>query len=188
MRYAKMDAMTLDEIYEESYDRLQESDDVNFIDGFMMLYQVYPQLLDYNYGMDHLNILFRPIPRSLWPDKPLAGWVLNYQEKYGIEQVKVGFSPTLYGVFYAEGGVIGIIILSVIWAVFLAWLYRSFRVFQSDLSYMLIGIVLTAMIPIFRSGDLAGDFAIVLMSYWPIFIFVRQYKKYIDKRQQYESY
>jgi hypothetical protein len=187
MRYDEKSELTTEELYDESYERLQESDDVNFIDGFMMMYQVYPEYLDHTLGMEHLNIFFRPIPRTIWSGKPLAGWFQNYQEKYGLELVKIGFSPTLYGVFYAEGGVIGIPILAIIWALFLTWLYRSLSVFKSDLSYLLIGVLLTALIPIFRSGDLAGDFAIVLMSYWPIIIFVYQYKKYVRKRIYYQN-
>ena len=187
MRNIQPDSKNIEDLYEDSYERIESADDVNFIDGFVMMYQVYPKYLDHTMGMEHLNILFRPIPRGLWPDKPLAGWFQVYQAKYGLEQIRVGFSPTIYGVFYAEGGVIGIAILSVLWAIFLAWLYRSFIAYKSDLSYVLVGILLTSMIPVFRSGDMAGDFAIVLLSYWPIIIFVRQYKKYVKKRLQYEA-
>jgi hypothetical protein len=182
MRYNELSEMSAEEIYDESYERIQVSDDVNFIDGFMMMYQIYPQYLDHTYGIEHLNILLRPIPRTIWEGKPLAGWFQNYQEKYNTQQLNVGFSPTLYGVFYAELGVEGIVMFSVIWAYALSWVYRSLCIYKSKLSYLLIGILLTTLIPIFRSGDLAGDFAIVLMSYWPIIFFVYKYKKYARKR------
>jgi hypothetical protein len=183
LRYTRAEARELstEELYEASVDRMEESDDVNFIDGFMMMYQVYPKYLDYNYGLDHLNILLRPIPRLFWPDKPLAGWFQNYQKKYGLEKTTIGFSPTLYGVFYAEMGTEGIIIFSILWAYGLVWLYRYVNQFKSELSWVLSGIILTALIPIFRSGDLPGDVAIVLMSYWPIIYFVVQYKKFLKK-------
>lgn len=182
LRYNPGDELSTEELYDEGYQRLQESDDVNFIDGFMMMYQVYPKYLDHTHGVEHLNILLRPIPRTIWEGKPLAGWFQNYQEKYGLELIKIGFSPTLYGVFYAEGGEVAIPIFSVIWAFFLIWLYRSLSIYRSDLSALLIGVFLTALIPIFRSGDLAGDFAIVLMSYWPIIVFAYYYKQYVRKR------
>lgn len=182
LRYNQIEAISNEELYEESVERMQVSDDVNFIDGFMMMYQVYPKYLDHTNGVEHLNILLRPIPRTIWPGKPLAGWFHNYQEKYGIEKVSVGFSPTLYGVFYAEFAEAGIVILSIVWAFFLSYMYRTLSRFNSDLFKILIGIFLTALIPIFRSGDLAGDFAIVLMSYWPIIVFVYHYKKYVRKR------
>jgi oligosaccharide repeat unit polymerase len=187
MRYASTDTKSIEELYEDSYDRIEEADDVNFIDGFIMMYQVYPRYLDHTMGMEHLNILLRPIPRNLWPDKPLAGWFQVYQAKYGLQQIRIGFSPTIYGVFYAEAGVAGIAILSIVWAFFLARMYRLYSAFQSDLSFLLIGILLTCLIPIFRSGDMAGDFAIVLLSYWPIMVLVRQYRKYVEKRLRYEK-
>ena len=186
LRYTNAEArvLTMEELYVESYERMEESDDVNFIDGFMMMYQVYPRYLDYTYGFDHINILLRPIPRVLWPDKPLAGWFQNYQKKYGLEKTTIGFSPTLYGVFYAEMGTEGIVIFSVLWAYGLVWLYRYINQFNSDLSWLLTGVMLTAMIPIFRSGDLPGDVAIVLMSYWPIIYFVYIYKKFLKKESK----
>ena len=186
LRYTKTEArvITMEELYVESYERMAESDDVNFIDGFMMMYQIYPRYLDYTYGFDHLNILLRPIPRVFWPDKPLAGWFQNYQKKYGLEKTTIGFSPTLYGVFYAEMGTEGIIVFSVLWAYGLVWLYRYINQFNSDLSWLLTGVMLTALIPIFRSGDLPGDIAIVLMSYWPIIYFVYKYKQFLKKEKQ----
>jgi len=189
LRYTNYEAreLSLDELYEESYDRMEESDDVNFIDGFMMMYQIYPQYLDYNYGMDHLNVIFRPIPRAIWPDKPLAGWFQNYQKKYGLEKTTIGFSPTLYGVFYGEMGQEGIVIFSILWAYGLTWLYRYINQFTSDVSALLTGVMLTAMIPIFRSGDLPGDVAIVLMSYWPVMYFVYKYKEFVKKEQALEK-
>jgi hypothetical protein len=179
LRYINPDELSTEELYDEGIERLAVSDDINFIDGFMMMYQVYPRLLDHTYGIEHLNILFRPIPRAIWPGKPLAGWFQNYREKYGVEFANIGFSPTLYGVFYAEGGIEGIILLSVIWGGALVYIYRKLRTYSSELSDILTGILLTSLIPIFRSGDLAGDFAIVLMSYWPIILFIREYNKYL---------
>lgn len=186
LRYKKMSDLSISALFSESVDRLKIADDVNFIDGFMMMYQVYPDQLPYGYGQEHLNVLLRPVPRSLWPGKPLASWVRNVEARHGwYNESSAGFSPTIWGVFYAEGGFYGIIICSVIWSWFLAWLYRSFSYFKSDLSIFLVAILLVCMIPIFRSGDLAGDFAIVLMSFWPMIVFVRMYKKFVKKQLQY---
>jgi hypothetical protein len=189
LRYSNEEAraLSVNELFEESVDRMEESDDVNFIDGFMMMYQVYPKYLDYTYGFDHLNILLRPIPRNFWPEKPLAGWFQNYQKKYGLEKTSVGFSPTIFGVFYGEMGTEGVIVFSILWALFLVRLYRYINQFQSDLSFLLTGVLLTSLIPIFRSGDLPGDIAIVLMSYWPIIYFTYKYKEFLKNKTQVEK-
>lgn len=182
MRYQDAKTTSFGDLYDASIERLKMADDVNFIDGFMMIYQVYPKILDYDYGFEHIEILLRPIPRSLWPNKPVGSWVRKYQEKYNGEVLNsAGFSPTIWGVFYSEGGIIGIVVLSVLWGYMLSYLYRSFTSFNSGLASMLIGILLASLVPIFRSGDMAGDFAIVLMSYWPLMVFIRQYKKFLKK-------
>lgn len=183
LRYKKLPDLTIGQLYNESVERLKISDDINFIDGFMMIYQVYPDELPYEHGQEHLNIFLRPIPRSLWPGKPLASWVRNVEARHGwVNEETAGFSPTIWGVFYAEGGVVAVVLLSILWGWMLAWLYRNVSYFSSDLSFVLVGIILVCMIPVFRSGDMAGDFAIVLMSFWPMFIFTHQYKKFIQKQ------
>ncbi len=170
------------QILDLSFQRMLIADDINFIDGFMMMYEIYPRYLDYDYGLEHLDIVLRPIPRAIWPSKPLAGWFQNFAAKYGKKTQMVGFSPTIYGVFYAEGAQAAIIIFSVLWAWALARLYSSFSGFTSILSIFCIGILLSSLVPILRSGDLPGDFAVVFMSYWPFIIFVRRYKKFVKKQ------
>ena len=170
------------ELVSESFDRIKAAEDVNFIDGFIMMYEVYPRYLDFTYGMQHLEIFLRPIPRTLWPNKPLAGWFQNYAAKYGTQQVTIGFSPTIYGVFYTETGISGLFIFGIIWGWLLSYLYRSFSGFASDLGPLLVGVLLASLVPILRSGDLPGDFAVVLMSFWPFIIFVRRYKKFVKQQ------
>jgi hypothetical protein len=189
LRYNDPTQMTLEEMYDASVERLEVAEDINFIDGFMMLYQVYPKYLDFEMGLQHLQILIRPIPRALWPGKPQASWVREYQEKHNGEVLEsAGFSPTIWGVFYSELGIAGIVILSIAWAWLLSYLYRAFSIFSSDLSYILVGALLSSLIPIFRSGDMAGDFAIVLMSFWPLFVFVRRYKKFVQEQLKIQRY
>ena len=76
MRNAK-DA-TASELITKSVERLLVSEDSNMLDGFMMAYQVVPNLLDYQYGLNHSEILTRPIPRSVWPNKPSGGYAINW--------------------------------------------------------------------------------------------------------------
>jgi len=40
--------------------------DANMLDGFVLLRQVYPEMLPYSYGGEHLEIFTRPIPRAWW--------------------------------------------------------------------------------------------------------------------------
>ncbi len=188
LRNKKMDEMSFKELVSDSFQRMLIADDINFIDGFMMMYQIYPDYLDFDYGKEHLDVVLRPIPRWLWKDKPLAGWFQNYSAKYGTNMTTIGFSPTVWGVFYAEMGVIGVILFSIIWAWWLAKLYSYFRSFASSLWGILVGIMLAAMIPLFRSGDLAGDVLLIFLSYWAMILFVRGYRKFVVKELRKEFY
>jgi hypothetical protein len=178
-------SMTTEGLFDEGVARLTVGEDVNFIDGFIMLYQVYPQYLDFHYGMDHIGILLRPIPRALWPGKPEGGWHQKYAEKYNNDENFVtGISPTLYGVFYGEGGLTGIIIFSIIWGFFFTRLMIAIQAYELNLQYILKGMLFASLLPVLRSGDLAGDISIIGMSYWPIFIFIYQYNKFIKQKKE----
>lgn len=171
------------EIFAEGKERLLETEDINFIDGFIMLYQVYPEYLDYHYGMDHLGILLRPVPRSWWPEKPNGGWHQKYADKYNNGEIfGTGISTTVYGVFYGEGGELGIVICSVLWGIGLARIVRFSNTYGDNIHNLIKGMIIAALIPIMRSGDMAGDFAIVGMSYWPIFVFIYRYNKFLKEK------
>jgi hypothetical protein len=161
--------------------RNESKGDQNMLDGFMMVLDVYPQNLNYSYGMEHVEILLRPIPRQLWPGKPLGG----YHNKLGLNDPTrgtVGISQTIYGSFYGEGGVIGIIILSILYGLLFVKLFRYAIRFESDMKWLLKGIIIASFIPILRGGDLPGIVAFIMMSYWPVLVVVWMYNRWLRNR------
>jgi hypothetical protein len=153
-----------------AWERFAFAQDANMLDGFVLLRQVYPRLLGYSYGGEHLEILERPIPRAWWPDKPVGG----YMNKLGIITADSGFtlgiSPSLFGSFYQEGGVIGVVLLSIIYGFGFGRLV-SFSTRIVPLTGLLLrGILAGAIIPLLRGGDLPGIYAWFGMSFWPCFV------------------
>src|SRR5438046_564991 len=63
------------ELQQSAWERFAFAQDANMLDGFVLLRRVYPRLLGYSYGGEHLEILERPIPRRWWPDKPVGGYM-----------------------------------------------------------------------------------------------------------------
>jgi hypothetical protein len=176
---------TFSETVKAGIQRIIIAEDVNFIDGFVMLYQVYPEYLDFHYGTDHLSIFIRPIPRAWWPSKPEGAWQQKYAQKYNLGDIFVtGISPTIYGVFYGEGGIPGIIMFSIIWAIIFNKIRSAIEDYDIDLQFMLKGIFLASLLPLLRSGDLPGDISIIGMSYWPIIVFVYQYNKFVKEKKE----
>jgi hypothetical protein len=163
------DEFKVDEGGNPVLDRFVSANDANMLDGFVMLEQVYPDRLDYTWGGDHLDILLRPIPRSIWPDKPVGGYV----NKLGLNDYDVGttgISPSLFGSFYAEGGIVGIVILSIIYGVGLAAIMSYTMRLRPFASLIVRAVVCGSLVPMLRGGDLAGGYAWIGMAYWPCFL------------------
>ena len=174
--------MSFSQMYDAAMERSETKEDQNMLDGFMMVLDVYPEHLDYHWGMEHLEILMRPIPRKLWPGKPFGG----YANKLGLNDVKkgtVGISQTIYGTFYGEGGIIGIIILSILYGWLFVKLFRYSEYYDSDMKWLLKGIIIASFVPILRGGDLPGIIAFIGMSYWPVFLILYQYNKFLRNRE-----
>jgi hypothetical protein len=155
------------ELQQSAWERFAFAQDANMLDGFVLLRQVYPRLLGYSYGGEHLEIFERPIPRAWWPDKPVGG----YMNKLGIITADTGFtlgiSPSLFGSFYQEGGLVGVLLLSMIYGLGFGRLV-SFSTRIVPLAGLLLrGILAAAIVPLLRGGDLPGIYAWFGMSFWP---------------------
>ena len=155
------------ELEQSAWERFAFAEDANMLDGFVLLRQVYPERLGYSYGGEHLEILERPIPRAWWPDKPVGG----YMNKLGIITADSGFtlgiSPSLFGSFYQEGGLVGVVLLSIIYGFGFGRLI-SFSTRIVPLTGLLLrGILAAAIVPLLRGGDLPGIYAWFGMSFWP---------------------
>ncbi|HPI11516.1 MAG TPA: O-antigen polymerase [Catalimonadaceae bacterium] len=165
-----------------AWERNKSTEDATMLDGFMMVLEVYPNHLGYHYGSEHLEILYRPIPRSIWPNKPLGG----YANKLGLNDNmgggSVGISQSIYGTFYGEGGTTGIIVLSVIYCLIVNLIMRYSLSYNSDLRHIIKGITIASLVPLLRGGDLPGIYAFIGMSFWPVFVFISRYNSFL--RQQ----
>lgn len=160
-----------DALNQATWERSISAEDANMLDGFAILQSVYPQHLDFRWGMEHLEILMRPIPRAWWPEKPVGG---GYMLQFGLSNPDkgstLGFSPSLFGSFYAEGGIIGIFFFSLLYGVILAAVVRYSTRLQPFASLLVRAILCASLIPLLRGGDLPGIYAWIGMAFWPCFL------------------
>ena len=160
-------------------ERTTTAEDANMLDGLVLLMQVYPEMLPYEYGAGHLEILERPIPRAWWPGKPAGG----YMNKLGIFNTgtagTVGISPTLFGSFYQEGGWVAVFILSVIYAWVFARIVRYSCKLRPLFEVLIRACLLGGMIPLLRGGDLPGVYAWLGMAFWPVLFFLWWNREYL---------
>lgn len=167
------------ERYDMAMNRNTSGEDQTMLDGFMMVLQVYPQHLNYHFGSEHLEVLYRPIPRSIWPGKPLGGYANKLGLNDNMAGGSVGISQSLFGSFYGEGGFWGVIIFSIIYA----WVFYKIIIygdrFDSDIRWVIKGVAISSFIPLLRGGDLPGVYAFIGMTFWPTIYFIYRYLKQI---------
>lgn len=162
-----------------AWERNKSTEDATMLDGFMMVLQVYPQHLNYHYGSEHLEILYRPIPRSIWPDKPLGGYANKLGLNDNMAGGSVGISQSIYGSFYGEGGMPGIVVFCIIYAFLLNRIMVSSLKYNSDVRHLIKGLTLASLIPLLRGGDLPGIYAFIGMTFWPVFYVIWEYNRFL---------
>lgn len=171
-----------DALNQAATERAFAAEDANMLDGFALMQQVYPKLADFRWGMEHFEILTRPIPRALWPDKPIGGGAMA---KLGLVDANkgstLGISPSLFGSFYSEGGLGGIAILSVFYGSVFARVIRASAGRQPFAGILMRAVLAACLVPLLRGGDLPGIYAWFGMSFWPCFLLLwvkrRDFKK-----------
>lgn len=156
------------DIQSMALNRFIGAEDANMLDGFVLLRRYVPHLVPYRLGMAHLEILLRPIPRSIWPGKPVGG---GYMAAVGLSNAEEGFtigiSPTLFGDFYSEGGIFAMLLLAIGYGVMLAKLVRWSVYLHPFAGVLVRAMICAALVPVLRGGDLAGIAAWLGMAFWP---------------------
>lgn len=184
MRHEISNARSISENIAAGNEAFFEANDVNFVDGMVMVGQVYPKHLDYSLGIEHLEILLRPIPRAWWPNKPKGGWAQKWATKNGMDNFGTGISPSIFGTFYAEGGLIGIAFFSLLYGWGLGRLMVWSRRFRSAIRTILKGVIIASSFAMIRGGDLPGTVAFLGMSFWPIGLFLYYYLNSIREQKK----
>ncbi len=165
--------LTGNDLNQAAWERALSAEDINMVDSFALIQNIYPQYLDFRWGMEHLEILMRPIPRALWHEKPAGG---SYLVEFGLSDPDKGttieFTPSLFGSFYIEGGIIGIVFLSLLYGATWAAIVSYSTRLKPFASLLVRAILCAILIPLMRGGDLAGIYAWIGMAFWPCFLFL----------------
>ena len=161
--------------------RAFNAEDANMLDGFVIVSNVFPRYLDYRWGMEHLEILMRPIPRSIWPEKPVGGGYMEYLGLSDARSGTVGFSPTLFGSFYMDGGILGIVFWSLIYGRALAGIVKYSIALQPFAGVIVQAILCACLIPLLRGGRFGGNLCLDWHGFLALFSPALAEKKRIEK-------
>lgn len=166
---------------EAAWARFQTAEDANMLDGMVYVQQVIPSRLPFRYGGEHLEIFYRPIPRAWWPNKPVSGYMLKIS---GMDQERgatLGISPSLFGSFYVEGGLVGVVLGSFIYAYVIARLFSIAAPLHPFASLLVRCLVCASLVPLLRGGDLPGVYAWLVMAFWPLLLVLLFKRKQLSK-------
>lgn len=124
--------------------------------------------LDYQYGTTLINILYAPIPRSLWSDKPqidesgIVGRALMGSEYWGLP-------PGPYGISFFNFSFIGVIIIGFITGMIIKKLYIGFVInYHSDYGLMIYILIFPKMFHVVSTST-----QIDILWYLGIFVLIK---------------
>lgn len=153
-----------------STDRPLESMDYGNMEFFEYLVYAIPQRTGtYGYFLNNLQVFTEPVPRALWPGKPLGPPIPMYDLfAYGHP---FGMTASVPGEGWAQGGWIGIVLWSSLFGLFYGRMYTIFmRGSQTGPLTAIYAVLLSSTIVTFRDGALLSVLKNSLFSMIPLII------------------
>jgi oligosaccharide repeat unit polymerase len=121
--------------------------------------QFVPSHIGYRYGTTYAEALSRPVPRALWPKKPKAADTMLMQTIWpSLAASRVGFSFSLFGEPFLNGGFAGVIVVAVAFGVFWRALYVWFCRSASHPLAILIFALSWPFLIVYMRGGLGVDY------------------------------
>jgi hypothetical protein len=144
--------------------------DQQLLDQFASALSLVDQGEDYFYGQPYLALLVLPIPRQFWPEKPS---VADYQRDFSRRwrpMHETGMIVTFIGEFYAQLGLVSVVVCSFLFAYVLGRLYHSSALrpyYSLERFYYLL--VACNLIQIYRDG-LVSLVIFIVVNMSPLFV------------------
>lgn len=134
--------------------------------------QSVPEKLGFQYGLYYVYTLLAPIPRALWPSKPVVSieWLIT-ETIYGQNPLEgPTVTPTLIGDLYLNFHVVGIVVGMFVWGLFWQAMYSYLLSNKKNIGVVLMyALLLLSGINVVR-GSLGGFIIATLISLAPIVI------------------
>ena len=127
--------------------------DFSFLDMYASTLTLIDQHGGYYYGSTYFTLLFSPIPRQFWTNKPsLVQWITDVSTP-SRNLKELGAIPTLYGECYANFGILGIILIPFLFAKYSARWYYKILFTNAQSANLFLYLCFAAMIvQVYRDG------------------------------------
>lgn len=140
-----------------------------------------PNDVDYKYGSSFITVLVSPVPRTMWPDKPVifpGKEIAREIYKVG-ENNNVGIPPGLVAELYMNFGLLGIILGMAIYGSLLGGLYSSMKhgLMVFDGQILLYSILVVSLTTDFIGGSVSQGLISSLQLYLPLVLMNKHLSK-----------
>lgn len=127
--------------------------DFSFLDMYASTLTLIDQHGGYYYGSTYFTLLFSPIPRQFWENKPsLIQWMTDISTP-ARNLKELGSVATLYGESYANFGIFGIIFIPFLFAKYSArWYYKILHTHVQSANLFLYLCFASMIIQVYRDG------------------------------------
>ncbi|WP_280515294.1 O-antigen polysaccharide polymerase Wzy [Paenibacillus cisolokensis] len=133
---------------------LSSTGDLNIFDTFVKVYEGIPELLNYQYGATFASLFIQPIPRSIFPEKPVYASTMIMEHLIPeFHEKGIGFAGSILADFMLNFGVLGIFIGMMTIGVLLK-VVENFR--QYHIQGVLFYSVTLSVIPFYTRGEFVG--------------------------------
>ena len=127
--------------------------DFSFLDMYASTLTLIDQHGGYYYGSTYFTLLFSPIPRQFWENKPsLIQWMTDVSTP-ARNLKELGSVATIYGESYANFGIFGIIFIPFLFAKYSArWYYKILHTNAQSANLFLYLCFASMIIQVYRDG------------------------------------
>ena len=127
--------------------------DFSFLDMYASTLTLIDQHGGYYYGSTYFTLLFSPIPRQFWENKPsLIQWMTDVSTP-ARNLKELGSVATLYGESYANFGIFGVIFIPFLFAKYSArWYYKILHTNAQSANLFLYLCFSSMIIQVYRDG------------------------------------
>lgn len=149
------------------------SGDLTAFDVLTKILREVPGTLPYQSGHTLLGILTQPIPRLLWPDKPLPTETVVNRALFaesGPVRIGSGWAWTMPGGFHIEFGLAGVLLGMFLFGVLCRTLWVYHRNHDTVMSQMILAVSLPAILLFQRGGITVNDTTWYLIYLVPVLL------------------
>jgi oligosaccharide repeat unit polymerase len=144
--------------------------DTEMVDALALEMQISPSQIAHGPGITVISTLGAPVPRVLWPDKPLTADVILNRVLFnrGVNEASVAYS--MLGEAYFDSGILGVVVSTIVFGAVYGFLVRRRDTWSTSPLRAALFAVAVVLTPVVIRGILAYSLAIAAFVAGPLLV------------------